>query len=102
MNSALWIFTETRSIGDIVANDHSAQFGMYGGTPLAGDFDGDGHLDLATANAGTIEKPGNTVSVLLSPRLDPLQDGPELASFFPDWESWPDTAPDGAPREDRV
>lgn len=24
-------------------------------------------------------------------RLDPLGDAPELGSFFPDWESWPDT-----------
>jgi hypothetical protein len=31
------------------------------------------------------------VSALLSPRLDPQSDPPQLISFFPDWEDWPAT-----------
>ncbi len=52
MDSALWVFTDTRGVGDIVANDDSAQFGMVGGMPLAGDFDGDGRDEIAVFHSG--------------------------------------------------
>lgn len=39
----------------------------------------------------TPEGDGLRLSVLLSPRLDPLADPPRLSSFFPDWEDWPAT-----------
>ena len=52
MNSALWVFTESRTVGDIVVTDNTAQFGMIGGMPLAGDFDGDGKDELAVFHSG--------------------------------------------------
>lgn len=52
MNSALWVFTETKSVGNIVPTADSAQFGMIGGTPLAGDFDGDGKDEIAVFHDG--------------------------------------------------
>ena len=52
MNAASWVFTESRSVGDIVVTDNSAQFGMIGGTPLAGDFDGDGSDEIAVFRDG--------------------------------------------------
>ena len=52
MDEALWVFTETRSIGDIAVTDNSAQFGMIGGIPLAGDFDGDGSDEIAVFRDG--------------------------------------------------
>lgn len=52
MDASLWVFTETRSIGDIGVTDNSAQFGMIGGIPLAGDFDGDGSDEIAVFKDG--------------------------------------------------
>ena len=52
MSTALWTFTETKGVGDIVATDNTAQFGMVGGIPLAGDFDGDGSDELAVFKDG--------------------------------------------------
>ena len=52
MSSATWVFTESRSVGDIVATGNSATFGMIGGTPLAGDFDGDGSDEIAVFKDG--------------------------------------------------
>lgn len=53
-----------RGDGTFVArHDRDASNGP--GTVAVGDIDGDGKLDLAVANQGTIQKPGNTVSVFL-------------------------------------
>lgn len=52
MNSALWVFTESKTAGEIVVTDNTAQFGMFDGIPLAGDFDGDGSDELAVFNSG--------------------------------------------------
>ena len=52
MSSALWVFTESRGVGDIVVTDDTAQFGMLDGIPLAGDFDGDGKDELAVFKDG--------------------------------------------------
>ena len=40
---------------------------------------------------GVAEDGGARVSVMLSPRLDPEADPPELSSFYPDWQDWPAT-----------
>ena len=42
-------------------------------------------------NGYTKDGAGLRVSVMLSPRLDPQAQKPELSSFFPDWEDWPAT-----------
>ncbi len=48
MTAATWSFTETLNDGEqIRRTDRSVQFGMIGGTPLAGDFDGDGTDEVA-------------------------------------------------------
>ena len=52
MDAVSWKFTESRGVGDIVTNANSAQFGMIGGIPLAGDFDGDGSDEIAVYKDG--------------------------------------------------
>ena len=52
MNSALWVFTESKTAGEITVTDNTAQFGMIDGIPLAGDFDGDGSDELAVFHSG--------------------------------------------------
>ena len=48
MTAGTWTFTETRDLDGVISKtDGSVQFGMIGGTPLAGDFDGDGEDELA-------------------------------------------------------
>ncbi len=54
MDQAVWSFTETRGNDhdDIFKTSKSLRFGMLGGTPLAGDFDGDGIDELAVFKDG--------------------------------------------------
>ena len=53
MNQAVWSFTETRGIeNEITPTGNSLRFGMIGGTPLAGDFDGDGIDEVAVYKDG--------------------------------------------------
>lgn len=53
MDDAVWSFTETRDLdGEIVSLDKQTRFGMIGGTPLSGDFDGDGTDELAVFKDG--------------------------------------------------
>lgn len=53
MGDAVWTFTETRADDlEIVRTPNQIQFGMLGGTPLAGDFDGDGTDDIAVFKDG--------------------------------------------------
>ena len=48
MTAGTWTFTETNDIDGVISKTgDSVQFGMIGGTPLAGDFDGDGEDELA-------------------------------------------------------
>ncbi len=48
MTAGTWTFTETSEVdGQIASVNRSAQFGMVGGIPLAGDFDGDGRDEVA-------------------------------------------------------
>lgn len=51
MDDAVWSFTET-SDNRILANSQQLRFGMIGGTPLAGDFDGDGTDEVAVFKDG--------------------------------------------------
>lgn len=53
MNQAVWSFTETRGIeNEIIPTGNNLRFGMLGGTPLAGDFDGDGIDEVAVFKDG--------------------------------------------------
>jgi hypothetical protein len=50
------------------AQNYPVGDGFYSGSPYSvtvGDFNGDGNLDVATANWGTSTNPGHTVSILL-------------------------------------
>lgn len=51
MDDALWTFTETVD-GEITKTSQTLRFGMLGGTPLAGDFDGDGTDEVAVFKDG--------------------------------------------------
>lgn len=52
MTTATWSFTTTRSDGDIAEIERAFRFGMPGGIPLAGDFDGDGTDEVAVFKDG--------------------------------------------------
>ena len=52
MEDAVWTFTETLDSKSIVQTSDSIRFGMLGGTPLAGDFDGDGIDEVAVFKEG--------------------------------------------------
>ena len=48
MDDAVWTFTETSDVnGDFQVTSEKVRFGMIGGRPLAGDFDGDGTDEVA-------------------------------------------------------
>ena len=51
MDDAYWTFTETTD-DEIVKTSNSIRFGMLGGIPLAGDFDGDGIDEVAVFKDG--------------------------------------------------
>ena len=52
MTQGEFVFTETTAVGDIVETGETLRFGMLGGTPLAGDFDGDGTDEVAVFKDG--------------------------------------------------
>lgn len=52
MEAAVWTFTEMSEDFEITKRSETSIFGMVGGTPLAGDFDGDGSDEIAVFNAG--------------------------------------------------
>ena len=53
LNDAVWTFTTTNENSGIVTEtSEQARFGVIGGTPLAGDFDGDGIDELAMFKDG--------------------------------------------------
>ncbi len=52
MEEAVWTFTEMSEDFEIAKKSETSIFGMLGGTPLAGDFDGDGSDEIAVFNGG--------------------------------------------------
>lgn len=52
MNEAVWTFTSMDDNSDIEIKSEHSTFGMIGGTPLAGDFDGDGIDEMAVFKDG--------------------------------------------------
>ncbi len=52
MEEAVWTFTEMSDDFEIKKKSETNIFGMMGGTPLAGDFDGDGSDEIAVFNGG--------------------------------------------------
>lgn len=52
MTEAVWTFTEMDADHEITQRTETSNFGMVGGTPLAGDFDGDGTDEIAVFNSG--------------------------------------------------
>lgn len=52
MTQATWSFTTTKADGEIGEIDEFLRFGMLGGTPIAGDFDGDGTDEVAVYKDG--------------------------------------------------
>ena len=53
MTAGTWTFTETSDNDGVISKTPgTVQFGMIGGTPLAGDFDGDGEDELAIFKDG--------------------------------------------------
>ena len=52
MEEAVWTFTEMSEDFEITRKSETSIFGMIGGTPLAGDFDGDGSDEIAVFNDG--------------------------------------------------
>jgi len=52
MNAAVWTFTTMDQDNNITIKSQQSNFGMIGGTPLAGDFDGDGIDEMAVFKDG--------------------------------------------------
>lgn len=52
MGQAVWTFTSMDDEHDITIKSEKSIFGMIGGTPLAGDFDGDGIDEMAVFKDG--------------------------------------------------
>ena len=52
MNQGDWTFSKTLAVGDVIQNDQVVQFGMAGGVPVSGDFDGDGIDEIAVFHEG--------------------------------------------------
>ncbi len=87
MDDAVWTFTETRENDrQIVETRRSLRFGMVGGTPLAGDFDGDGTDEVAVFKDGywmiDINRNGQWDESDLLARLGDVGDRPVVG----DWD----------------
>ena len=52
MTEAVWTFTSMDEDSNITVKSEQSTFGMLGGTPLAGDFDGDGIDEMAVFKDG--------------------------------------------------
>ena len=106
MTVGTWTFTETREAdGQIAMIDRSAQFGMAGGIPLAGDFDGDGRDELAIYMDGywmiDVNRNGSWDDTDLLAKLGDSEDRPvvgdwdgdgkdDIGIYGPMWERDPD------------
>lgn len=87
MDDAVWTFTETReSDQEIVQTLQQLRFGMLGGTPLAGDFDGDGTDEVAVFKDGywmiDINRNGKWDETDLLAKLGDSEDRPVVG----DWD----------------
>jgi protocatechuate 3,4-dioxygenase beta subunit len=87
MNDAVWTFTTTdETTGVVSETDTHARFGVIDGTPLAGDFDGDGIDEVAIFKDGywmiDINHNGNWDNNDLLARLGDSSDRPVVG----DWD----------------
>jgi len=86
MTAGEFVFTETTTVGDIVQTGESVRFGMLGGIPLAGDFDGDGTDEVAVFKDGywfiDINHNGNWDEFDLIAKLGDSEDRPVVG----DWD----------------
>ena len=87
MDDAVWTFTETNEEnGEIVQTSKQVRFGMIGGVPLAGDFDGDGTDEVAVFKDGywmiDINRDGKWDESDLLARLGDADDRPVVG----DWD----------------
>ena len=87
MNDAVWSFTTTNENSGIVSETgHQSRFGVIGGTPLAGDFNGDGTDEIAMFKDGywmiDINHNGQWDEADLMARLGDAMDRPVVG----DWD----------------
>ncbi len=87
MNDAVWTFTQTRGEDDTISvTGRNLRFGMIGGTPLAGDFDGDGVDEVAVFKDGywmiDLNRNGQWDETDLLARLGDADDRPVVG----DWD----------------
>ncbi|MFK7765870.1 MAG: SdrD B-like domain-containing protein [Mariniblastus sp.] len=87
MDDAVWTFSETRdSDSELARTNSQVRFGMFGGIPLAGDFDGDGTDELAVYKDGywmiDINRNGNWDEADLLAKLGDADDRPVVG----DWD----------------
>ena len=87
MTVGTWTFTETEEAdGTITKINRSSQFGMIGGTPLAGDFDGDGRDEVAVFMDGywmiDVNRSGTWDETDLLAKLGDSEDRPVVG----DWD----------------
>jgi protocatechuate 3,4-dioxygenase beta subunit len=87
MDDAVWTFTETRESDlEISRTADQLRFGMLGGIPLAGDFDGDGTDEVAVFKEGywliDINRNGQWDDADLLARLGDADDRPVVG----DWD----------------
>ncbi len=86
MQAAEWTFTESSENGGYEVTDRHIEFGMLGGTPLAGDFDGDGYDEVAVFKDGywmiDINRNGQWEDSDLLAKLGDVDDRPVVG----DWD----------------
>ena len=101
MTEAVWTYTSLDEDGNISINSEKSSFGMLGGTPLAGDFDGDGIDEIAVFKDGywliDINNNGRWDQEDLFAKLGDVEDRPvvgdwdgdgkdDIGIFGPMWE----------------
>jgi hypothetical protein len=73
-SNTLSIFRNTSTSGVLNAGSFSSKVdyptGIYPHTPAIGDFDNDGHADIAFVNNGKVETPDNTLSIMRNEILE--------------------------------
>ena len=85
MDDAIWTFSQTRD-SEIIQTGNQLRFGMFGGIPLAGDFDGDGIDEVAVYKDGywliDINRNGTWDETDLLAKLGDSEDRPVVG----DWD----------------